>query len=117
MISAFPPVPLPCFADSLFLVWGGATYVASVILTVCMAVCVYQDARRLEAEGLRVVLFGPWLWTLLTLLFSIAAAAFYWAANRSRLRPREPRRAERPRVPLSPPKPLPSQQPGPPASL
>jgi hypothetical protein len=111
MIAAFPPLPPPCFADSLMEVWGGAAYVVFLVLDVCVAVCVYRDARQLEAEKLRVVLFGPWLWTLLALFFSVPAAAFYWAANRSALRPRRPLKpvsGERP-GPSGPPRPLPSQ--------
>ena len=80
--NRFTPPPVPASLSSDVSLWLSLL----VIVHIWMAVKVWQHAVRQQ----ETVLFGLWLWSLLTLVMGLAAALFYWAAHCSTLRPPPP---------------------------
>ena len=73
--------------------WGQLTAlcgVGFVILTVLIhivfAIAVYRDAIRLDRTR-ALIIVGPGIWCIATLLGGVITAAIYWAMHHSRLNP------------------------------
>ena len=55
-----------------------------IIVHICLAVAVSDDARNLP-DGRKPIFVGPGIWCLATLLGGVFVAAVYWAMHHSRL--------------------------------
>jgi len=63
--------------------------VLMLLVHIVFAVAVYRDARGLDDKRL-LVMVGPGIWSIATLLWGVLVAGLYWAVHHSRLSPNTP---------------------------
>ncbi len=75
---------------ALFGALGGFLGMSAVILTVLVhivfAIAVYRDATDLDRVR-TLIIAGPAIWCIATLIGGVITAAIYWAMHHSRLNP------------------------------
>ena len=75
---------------ALFGVLGGLVGIAVVVLTalvhIVFAIAVYRDATELDRVR-TLIIAGPAIWGIATLIGGVVTAAIYWAMHHSRLNP------------------------------
>ena len=75
---------------ALFGVLGGLLGMGAAILTVLIhivfAIAVYRDATGLDRTR-HLIIAGPAIWCIATLIGGVITAAIYWAMHHSRLNP------------------------------
>ena len=70
----------------LVALWAIAVTVLTVLVHIVFAVAVYRDATRLDRTR-ALIIVGPGIWCIATLLGGVITAAIYWAMHHSRLNP------------------------------
>ena len=66
--------------------WSIVGAVLAILVHIVFAVAVYRDATQLDrTRGLIIV--GPGIWCIATLIGGVITAAIYWAMHHSRLNP------------------------------
>ena len=66
--------------------WAIGFAVLTVLIHIVFAVAVYRDATQLDRTR-ALVIVGPGIWCIATLLGGVITAAIYWAMHHSRLNP------------------------------
>ena len=66
--------------------WGIATVILTVLIHIVFAIAVYRDAIRLDRVR-TLIIAGPAIWGIATLIGGVITAAIYWAMHHSRLNP------------------------------
>ena len=66
--------------------WGIATVILTVLIHIVFAIAVYRDATRLDRVR-TLIIAGPAIWSIATLIGGVITAAIYWAMHHSRLNP------------------------------
>ena len=72
--------------SQLAALWAIAVAVLTVLIHIIFAVAVYRDAIRLDRTR-TLIIVGPAIWCIATLLGGVITAAIYWAMHHSRLNP------------------------------
>lgn len=67
-------------------VWGIAAAVFGILIKIVFAIAVYRDAVHLDRTR-ALIIVGPGIWCIATLLGGVIPAAIYWAMHHSRLNP------------------------------
>ena len=67
-------------------VWGVAAAVFGILIRIVFAIAVYRDATRLDRTR-NLIIVGPGIWCIATLIGGVITAAIYWAMHHSRLNP------------------------------
>lgn len=66
--------------------WGIAVVILTVLIHIVFAIAVYRDATRLDRVR-TLIIAGPAIWGIATLIGGVITAAIYWAMHHSRLNP------------------------------
>ena len=66
--------------------WAIGTTLLTILMHVVFAVAVYRDATRLDRTR-TLIIVGPAIWGIATLVGGVITAAIYWAMHHSRLNP------------------------------
>ena len=66
--------------------WTIAVAVLTVLIHIVFAVAVYRDATQLD-QTRSLIIVGPGIWCIATLIGGVITAAIYWAMHYSRLNP------------------------------
>ena len=66
--------------------WGIAFVILTVLIHIVFAIAVYRDATRLDRVR-TLIIAGPAIWGIATLIGGVITAAIYWAMHHSRLNP------------------------------
>ena len=69
--------------------WTIGFSILTVLIHIVFAIAVYRDATRLDRTR-ALIIVGPGIWCIATLLGSVITAAIYWAMHHSRLNPDVP---------------------------
>ena len=69
--------------------WGIGFAILTVLIHIVFAVAVYRDAIRLDRTR-ALIIVGPAIWGIATLIGGVITAAIYWAMHHSRLNPDTP---------------------------
>ena len=72
--------------SQLAALWAITVAVLTVLIHIVFAVAVYRDATRLDRTR-TLIIVGPGIWCIATLLGGVITAAIYWAMHHSRLNP------------------------------
>ena len=68
------------------IVWSLGTAVLVILVRIVFAIAVYRDATRLDRTR-ALIITGPVIWGIATLIGGVITAAIYWAMHHSRLNP------------------------------
>ena len=71
---------------SVTVLWGIVSAVLIILVHIVFAIAVYRDAIRLDRTR-TLIIVGPGIWGIATLLGGVITAAIYWAMHHSRLNP------------------------------
>lgn len=66
--------------------WGIAFVILTALIHIVFAIAVYRDATRLDRVR-TLIIAGPAIWGIATLIGGVITAAIYWAMHHSRLNP------------------------------
>ena len=66
--------------------WGIAAVILTVLIHIVFAIAVYRDATQLDRVR-TLIIAGPAIWGIATLIGGVITAAIYWAMHHSRLNP------------------------------
>lgn len=66
--------------------WAVGVAILTVLIHIVFAVAVYRDAIRLDRTR-ALIIVGPGIWCIATLIGGVITAAIYWAMHHSRLNP------------------------------
>jgi hypothetical protein len=66
--------------------WGIAVVILTALIHIVFAIAVYRDATRLDRVR-TLIIAGPAIWGIATLIGGVITAAIYWAMHHSRLNP------------------------------
>ena len=66
--------------------WGIVAVILTVLIHIVFAIAVYRDAIRLDRIR-TLIIAGPAIWGIATLIGGVITAAIYWAMHHSRLNP------------------------------
>ena len=66
--------------------WGIIAAVLVILVRIVFAIAVYRDAVRLDRTR-TLIITGPVIWGIATLIGGVITAAIYWAMHHSRLNP------------------------------
>ena len=81
--------------SGLFSGWLGALWAVTIaVIWIVFSCAIWRDAAKLEASGTKTKFVSSVWWFLLTLFFSLPAAAFYWAIHHSTLARTEAKQIE-----------------------
>ena len=69
--------------------WTIGFSILTVLIHIVFAIAVYRDATRLDRTR-ALIIVGPGIWCIATLLGGVITAAIYWAMHHSRLNPDVP---------------------------
>jgi hypothetical protein len=67
-------------------VWAVGVAILTVLVQVVFAIAVYRDATELDRTR-NLIIAGPAIWGIATLISGVITAAIYWAMHHSRLNP------------------------------
>jgi len=70
--------------SSVTVFWGVVVAVLGILVNIVFAIAVYRDAVRLDRTR-TLIIVGPVIWGIATLLGGVVTAAIYWAMHHSRL--------------------------------
>lgn len=65
---------------------GVVFVILTVLIHIVFAIAVYRDATRLDRVR-TLIIAGPAIWGIATLIGGVITAAIYWAMHHSRLNP------------------------------
>ena len=68
------------------MLWTIGFSILTVLIHIVFAIAVYRDATRLDRTR-ALIIVGPGIWCIATLLGGVITAAIYWAMHHSRLNP------------------------------
>ena len=71
---------------SITVIWGVVVAVLGILVNIVFAIAVYRDAVRLDRIR-TLIIVGPVIWGIATLIGGVITAAIYWAMHHSRLNP------------------------------
>ena len=71
---------------SVTVLWGIVSAVLIILVHIVFAIAVYRDAIRLDRVR-TLIIVGPAIWGIATLVGGVITAAIYWAMHHSRLNP------------------------------
>ncbi len=63
-----------------------AVAVLTILIHIVFAIAVYRDATRLDRTR-NLIIVGPGIWCIATLVGGVITVAIYWAMHHSRLNP------------------------------
>ena len=66
--------------------WAVGVGILKILINILFAIAVYRDATRLDRTR-ALIIVGPGIWCIATLLGGVITAAIYWAMHHSRLNP------------------------------
>ena len=66
--------------------WAIGVAVLTVLIHIVFAIAVYRDATRLDRTR-ALIIVGPGIWCIATLIGGVITAAIYWGMHHSRLNP------------------------------
>ena len=66
--------------------WGIVAVILTVLVHIVFAIAVYRDATRLDRVR-TLIIAGPAIWGIATLIGGVITAAIYWVMHHSRLNP------------------------------
>ncbi len=66
--------------------WAVGVAILTVVIHIVFAIAVYRDAIRLDRTR-ALIIVGPGIWCIATLIGGVITAAIYWAMHHSRLNP------------------------------
>ena len=66
--------------------WAVGIAILTVLIHIVFAIAVYRDATRLDRTR-ALIIVGPGIWCIATLISGVITAAIYWAMHHSRLNP------------------------------
>ena len=66
--------------------WAVGVAILTVLIHIVFAIAVYRDAIRLDRTR-ALIIVGPGIWCIATLIGGVITAAIYWAMHHSRLNP------------------------------
>ena len=66
--------------------WAVGVAILTVLIHIVFAIAVYRDATRLDHTR-ALIIVGPGIWCIATLIGGVITAAIYWAMHHSRLNP------------------------------
>ena len=72
--------------SQLAALWAIAIAVLTILIHIVFAIAVYRDATRLDHTR-SLIIVGPGIWCIATLLGGVVTAAIYWVMHHSRLNP------------------------------
>lgn len=72
--------------SSVTVLWGIVNAVLIILVHIAFAIAVYRDAIRLDRVR-TLIIAGPGIWSIATLVGGVVTAAIYWAMHHSRLNP------------------------------
>ena len=72
--------------SSVTVLWGIVGAVLIILVHIVFAIAVYRDAIRLDRVR-TLIIVGPGIWGIATLVGGVITAAIYWAMHHSRLNP------------------------------
>ena len=64
--------------------WAIVVAVLTILIHIVFAIAVYRDATRLD-QTRSLIIVGPGIWCIATLLGGVITAAIYWVMHHSRL--------------------------------
>ena len=70
-------------------IWAVGFAVLTVLIHIVFALAVYRDALRLDRTR-TLIIAGPAIWCIATLIGGVITVAIYWAMHHSRLNPEIP---------------------------
>jgi hypothetical protein len=70
--------------------FGIIIVIATIVLHILFAVCVWNDASQRRQKNQPLMILTDFTWSLAALLLGLVAVAFYWLCHYSRFFKREP---------------------------
>ena len=67
-------------------IWAVGIAILTVLIHIVFAIAVYRDATRLDRTR-ALIIVGPGIWGIATLISGVITADIYWAMHHSRLNP------------------------------